>query len=503
MADGSTVLPQTSAAIRDVLLRDLRLAALATGLTDEPPTQPGTDWYLLAESVSRTCFIGVVNQASADRDRSVLTATGKPLDNIRVELGLPEVPASGSTGKLVPTIQGTTTIVNGTQFVLSNGLRGRVVGTYENPIQGDELDVETIDTGSTTNLAGGTVVRFASPPVNVAVEAKVSTGVPLTGGTDVETDDRKRQRILNTLRNKPAGGNWADIRQRVLDNFGAVSDCYIYPALGGPSSAKAVPVKDFDPAANDFSRSITSATQQGVRAHLFSKLAIGNQNVIQASVDQPADFTLLVQIPASALSGGNGQGWTDQIPWPSLEVADGGSVAITSVGGNDDVITVDAATTTAPIAGQTHIAWWSSVDRLFYTALVVSQTGGTGAWVLTLDRPLRGKGGASPQAGDFISPGAANLAKYGTSWVKTFGALGPGQNTSDPNRLPRSLRRPFVTDEDRSDITTTALTALTTKHPEITNITFGYAPVTEPTVPGSVDTGPAILIPRRFGIYEI
>lgn len=503
MADGDIVLPKNSAELRDSFLRDIRLAAIDTGLVTEPPTQPGTDWYLLGESVSRQVMIGLANQAIADLDRSALTATGSSLDRIRLELGLPEVAAAGSTGKILPTILGTTTIVNGSEFVLPNGLRGKVVGTYVNPAQGDELDVAAIDVGSGTNLGAGQVVRFVSPPVNVAVEAKVSTGSPLTGGTDVETDDRKRQRILNTLRNKPAGGNWADIRQRVLDNFGAVQDCYIYPALGGPSSAKAVPVKDFDLATNDFSRSITSATQQSVRALLFSKLAIGNQNVIQASVDQPADFTLLVQIPASALSGGNGQGWTDQVPWPSLEVGDGGNVTITAVGGNDDVITVDAATTTAPIAGQTHIAWWSSVDRAFYTALVVSQTGSSGAWVLTLDRPLRGKGGASPQVGDYISPGAANLAKYGASWVNTFRALGPGQNTSDPNRLPRSLRRPFVTDEDRSDITTTALTALTTKHPEITNISFGYAPVTEPTVPGSVDTGPAILVPRRFGIYEI
>lgn len=496
-------LPNNSAELREVFLRDLRLAAIDTGITVEPPTQPGTDWYLLAEATSRHAMIGVGNQALSDRDRSVLTATGTALDNIRKELGLPEVTASGSTGKILPTILGTTTILGGTEFVLPNGFRGRVVGTYENPVQGDELDVESIDVGSTTNLGPGVVVKFVTPPVNVATEAKVSTGSPLTGGTDVETDERKRQRILNTLQNKPAGGNWADIRQRVLDNFGAVQDCYIYPALGGPSSAKVVPVKDFDLSTNDFSRSVTSATQQSVRALIFSKLSIGNQNVIQASVDQPADFTLLVQIPASALSGGNGQGWTDQVPWPALEIADGGTVTITAVGGNDDVITVDAATTTAPISGQTHVAWWSSVDRTFYTALVIGQSGSSGAWVLTVDRPLRGKGGASPQVGDYISPGAANLGKYGTSWVNTFRALGPGQNTTDANRLPRSLRRPFVTDEDRSDITTTALTALTTKHSEITNIAFGYVPVTEPTVPGSVDTGPAILIPRRFAIYEI
>ena len=238
-----------------------------------------------------------------------------------------------------------------------------------------------------------------------------------------------------------------------------------------------------------------------LEAELWAKLPIGNQNVVQASVDQPADFTLLVEIPASALSGGNGSGWIDQVPWPALEVADGGNVAITAVT-SDDVFTVDAATTTAPIDGQTHVAWWSSADRKFYTALVTSHTGSTGAWVLTLDRPLRGRGGTFPQVGDYVSPAATNSGKYGTSWVNLFRDLGPGENTADPNRMPRSLRRPFVTDEDRSSITTTALTSMVQRHPEITNIAFGYAPVTAPTVPGSVDTGPAVLVPRRFGVYE-
>lgn len=501
MAD--IVLPRNSAELREKFLRDLRLAAIDTGVTVEPPTQPGTDWYLLAEATSRQALIGLGNQALADRDRSVLTATGEALDNLRKELGLPEVAASGSTGKILPTILGTTTIVNGSEFVLPNGFRGRVVGTYENPIQGDELDVESIDVGSATNLGPGQMVRFVSPPVNVATEAKVSTGAPLTGGTDVESDERKRQRILNTLRNKPAGGNWADIRQRVLDAFGSIQDCYVYPALGGPSSEKVVPVKDFDLSTNDFSRVCTTSMLQSVRAELFSKLSIGNQNVIQASVDQLVDFTIKVEIPASALAGGNGQGWTDQAPWPPLEVGDSGNISITTVGGNDDVLTVDAVTSTAPLKGQTHIAWWSKADRAFYTALVVDQTGSSGAWILTLDRPLRGKGGAPPAGGDYICPAAANLAKYATSWINVFRQLGPGQNTTDANRLPRSLRRPFVTDEDRSDITATALTTLVQRHPEITNIAFGYSPVTSPTVPGSVDTGPSILVPQKFGVYKL
>jgi hypothetical protein len=177
-------------------------------------------------------------------------------------------------------------------------------------------------------------------------------------------------------------------------------------------------------------------------------------------------------------------------------------VTITTVT-SDTNITVDAQTAVAPIASQTTIAWWSSVDRKFYTALVTGSSGSAGAWVLTLDRPLRGKGGASPQVGDYICPAAQNLDKYGTSWVDLFRSLGPGQNTQDNDLLPRSLRRPFVSTEDRQAITTTALTSMVQRHPEITDIAFGHSPTTTPTVPATVDDAPSVLVPRRFAVYMI
>jgi hypothetical protein len=503
MAEGDIVLPKNSAELRDAFLRDIRLAAIDTGIVEEPPTQPGTDWFLLGEASSRLALQAMAGVLVSDRDRSIITATGSSLEQQRQAAGLPELPAAGSSGKLIPDILGSTTIVNGSGLVLPNGLRAQVVGTYVNPQPLDEIDIEAIDVGAATNLAAGEVVRFVSPPINVGVEAKVSSGSPLTGGTDAETPEALRQRLLNASRNKPAGGNWADIRGIVLDNLGSVQDCYVYPALGGPSTCKVVPVKDFDVANNDYSRSVTSSTLESVRSLLFARLSIGNQNVVQAAADELRDVTILVELPESSLSGGNGQGWTDQVPWPQLEVADANDVMITSVA-SDSNITVDAETSTAPIPGQTTIAWWSIPDRKFYTALVTAVSGSAGAWVLTLDRPLRGKGGAGPQASDYICPAAQNLGKYGSSWIDLFRAFGPGQNTSDNDLLPRSLRRPFVSTEDRSSLTSTALTSMVQRHPEITDIAFGHiSGSTVPTVPATVDDAPNVLVPYRFAVYPI
>lgn len=494
--------PSGSAELREKFLRDLRLAAIETGIIAEPPTQPGTDWYLLAEADSRLALVGLAGLSSADQDRSVLTATGSALKDLRDAYGLPEVPAAGATGKIVPTIFGLTTILSGTQFVYPNGFRGEVVGVYVNPTQGDEIDVRAIDVGSGTNLPGGSVVRFVSPPTNVAVEAKVSAGAPLSGGTEEETDARLRQRILNTLRNRPAGGNRGYIRQIILDKFGATQDVYVFSALGGPASVKVVPIKDFDPSIGDFSRTLSAAALQVIRGELQASLPVGVQTIVQASADQAASFTLRVQIPASSLSGGNGSGWTDSYPWPALETADAGKVTVTTAT-SDRVIRVSANTATPPVETQTNIAWWSTVDRKFYTALVIDATGSAGAWDLTLDKPFRGRNGLSVQVGDYISPAAQNLNKYGESWITLFRALGPGENTADADRLPRSLRWPSVNDEDRSSVTTTALTSMVSRHPEITDISFGSAPTTTPTVPGSVDTAPNVLVPSKFAVYPI
>jgi hypothetical protein len=497
-----TYVPKDSAELRAQWLQDVALAAEETDV-EAPPVEPGTDWYLQAEADSQLAFIGIQNIALAAEDSNVLTAVGAALDQIRLAQGIPEVEETGSSGKIVITVTGSTTIPNETQLKLANGLRIKTVGTVVSPSDQQAIDVTAIDVGALTNAAGGSEVTFVSAPANVAAKAIVSYEFPLEGGADIEDDERKRDRILNTLRNKPAGGNWAYWRQFVLDEFGFVQDCYVYPAPGGPSSQLIVPVRKFDIANNSYSRAPSSALLQAIRNAIQADANTGIETVVRAADDEAADFTLLVELPASTLAGGNGQGWTDPTPWPALEAGDSNTVTITAVNASNDVITVDAVTAVAPVNGQTHIHWWSPTDRKFYgPALVVTATGATTAWVLTLDRPLVGKDGVGPAAGDYISPSAQNIQAYGDSWVALMGELGPGEVTEDANRIPRAVRHPFAADEDPYSITNAALAQMTRKHVEIIDLEFGYAPTTSPTVPASVDDPPAVLTPRHFAIYE-
>lgn len=503
MADlvGEQYIPTSAALLRDQILSDLRLGALAEGLP-EPPIKRGTDNYNIATAQANISIIGLQNQRIQNENSSILDARGKALDKVREEEGLPEAGQAGSTGKIRPTITGGTTIVAGQVLITGSGTRLEVVGTYVGPVDGDEIDVRSIDKGKHTNAKGGEEVRFISPPPNVATNAIVSYSSPLTGGVDAESDERKRRRILNKRQSGPAG-SWGHIRELVLNADASIEDCYVYPALGGPSSVKVVPVRAMDPSTNEFTRTCTAGQLLNARKAIFEKLPDGVELVVQASVDQSVDFGLELQIPSASLIEGGGGGWTDPSVWPTLVGADNGRVTIDAVALNGSQITVSANTTTAPVGLNTNIAWWSGVDKKFYTSLVTVATGAAGAWVLTLQTPFRDSNGDPCQNGDFISPAAENIIAYGDAWVELFQTFGPGENSASASVTDRAFRHPRVTVEAPANWADVLTCALSDSHPEITNIEREYASATAATIPASIDTGPSILVPGNFGVYPL
>lgn len=495
---GVPFVPSTMEEIRDAILTDYRLEALKTSSVD-PAVQPGSDNWWWATSHAGIGMLGFSNIGLSVDAITPLNATGNDLEDWRVSLGLPEVKPSPSTGKIVLTVTGTSTVNDGEPLILPNGLRIAVVGTWPGVVDGDEIDVQAIDTGSATNLDGGTEVRFVSAPTNVNQTAKVSQGSPLRGGTDAETEDRKRLRILNAIANKPGGGNWADMRETALEALGSVQDCYVFPALGGPASVKVVPVPDFDPDNAVFTRALSTAALAIVRNAIFAKSPDGVEIVVEAAVNQSADVAIKVTLPSASLAGGNGQGWLDQAPWPP----DATKVTVTGVAAGGGTITVDAASTTAPIPGQTHVMWWSPVDQRFRTFLVIGVGGSPGSRVLTLDKPAVAGDGTVVANGDYISPACVNAEAYGTSWVNAMRALGTGENTSDANRTPRALRHPYVADERPSSLSFVTLQNFRADHAEISDIDWAFRSATTPTVPGTVDVAVNILVPRHFGLYRM
>lgn len=484
---------------RDRYLRDLRLTAIDDGFDDIPVT-PGTDNWIHAAATAEAVGVALANVAIADSNSDELTAEGEALDAKLVSLGLPLIEPTGSAGKIKIEVTGTTTINAGEQLLLPNGLRLQTVSTTIAPSDGDEIDVQAVDTGPETNAVAGTEVRWVVAPANVGEIATVSVGEPLTGGTGEETDERKRARIRNYRENRPAGGNWGQVREISLNASGAVQEAYSYPAVGGPSTGKTVPTRIYDRDNFDFSREPSSTTINIVKGSIQTSFPIQTENIVQPPNDTAVNVALGVTIPNSVSAGGDGTGWVNPQIWPTLVGGDSGRVTVTSYTGV--TLTVTAATTTAPVDLQTQVSWWSPTTMKFYTATVVSHSGGTGAWVLTLDKPLVDDTGAIPATGDFISPAAVNIEKYGVTWLDIMEIIGPGEMVgSSDSRFNRSRRHPYVNNEFPANLDQAFYNRLQNEHKEMSGVSEKYASANTPTVPATIDLPPNIFVPQHFGIY--
>lgn len=501
--DTNTIyVPASAEEIRDAWLTDYRLMMIQAGVAN-PAVQPGSEAFIRATAIANTVLGLYANiEISAD-DTSELTATGTALDAIRESLGLLDVGAAGASGKLLVGVVGASAVLfaDGTEFVLPNGLRGSVFGS-QSKSNGQSLDVKMIDTGEDSNATAGTKVRWISPPLNVLAEAEVDVD-GLTGGTDPESDERKRERILNRRRNLPAGGNWSHLVELSEASTGSVQKCFVYPALGGPGSAKVVVTKSANLKTDtwDLSRELGTASVAVVENAIFAEAPQPAELVIQSAQELDTGVALSLTLPAQNSPGGKAIGWINSAPFPALVGGDAGKVTITNVTTDKKTITISAQTTTAPIDDETKISWWCADSGEVVTAIVDSHSGASGAWVLNLDKPLT-SGIFGATTGDYVSPGAHNIQAYANTWCGEMNKLGPGENTADQSRLPRARRHPYSESGWSAELTARQITNLMNAHSEITDAEYSLITPSSVTVPGSIDSAPYVRRLTHFAIYK-
>lgn len=491
--------PSGTAEIRDDILTDIVLEAANAGLTES--AKPGSDNHVLATGVAGCAALIHARLNSGEEAITPVDARGDDLLRFRDAYKLPILGKSLAAGKVVLEVSGTDTIPDGAVGTI-NGLRAHVVGTWEGVTDGDEIDILLDVPGSRGNAKPGAEFTFSNPPINVSPVAKVSGTQPITGGFDEETESRLRERVLNRYANVPGGGNWGQLREVAFNTSPAVQQAFVYPALAQGATAKVVVLAGFDRENYDYTRAISTTGTAMVRDKVHATISTSIDVTTQTAAAETVDVALSVTLPDSSLSGGGGNGWSDVVVWPLLVSQT--KVTVTSVT-TAGVVTCDADTTTSPVDGQTRIAWWSRNDMRFHSRLVVLSSGGTGAWVLTLDAPFVDSRGLTPSAGDYISPAADNISDYGTTWLDLMEDLGPGENTADAALIGngRSLRKPSQADGGpRIGLTVSQLNRIVARHPEFDDLSYGYRSLSTPTVPGAVETAPNVLTPGNFGIYK-
>lgn len=129
------------------------------------------------------------------------TAEAEFLDRWASVFGVYRKPATAAAGTVQLSFAAEPVDVpEGTVLQADAGAQYQTVGS---PTVAGVVEVEALLPGSNANLEAGDVLNFVSPIAGVDSAAEC---LGVSGGTDAETDDELRTRLLERARERPAGG---------------------------------------------------------------------------------------------------------------------------------------------------------------------------------------------------------------------------------------------------------------------------------------------------------
>jgi hypothetical protein len=514
-----TYFSKTASMCRDDILRTEKNGLIALGVPN-PNTGPGSDYYTRATAVGNELAVIHANNVLMADQHMPDTAAGTNLDRWLTLKGLSRRGAIGSYGNTSTQCSAASTSVPGTaQLTDGNGAIYQVAagGTYATGANGYVvIPVFAVTTGAATNHENGDALQWVNAPPSCGQQAVVGlVGYTdgLTGGFDseIDNDEPPRQRLLEVMANPPRSGNAADVAGWATQSTPQVQAGFVYPALGASLSPGASYVAVCGQAtvlgllsSTSKNRDLPVPMVTGIVApYIRGNYPENAQLVITTVANQQNDIALLLSLPPAptAAPPGPGGGWLDGTPWPS------------SVGGNACVVEgVTSATVflvnalTPPSPGVSHIAWLSPLDWQLYMAIVLSYTGTSGAYVITIDTPMIG---IAP--GGFIFPQSSNQLVYIAATLAAFAGLGPGEWSSSTSVLTRAFRHPRPTTAWPYALDGKFLKQIENSSPEVSGAEFITNFGTTPTVPSAITVDPTsglltsappnIWVPNNIGLY--
>jgi uncharacterized phage protein gp47/JayE len=145
-------------------------------------------------------------------EQHLLTYTGSGFRDATIAVGA--VAVTGQVGAVIAT---------GTQFLhVPTGNTYAATGNFTLAATAGQVGVASIAAGQSQNLLTGAPLLISSPPANVNAGAVVvSPGI--TDGTDAETNDQARARVLARIRQRVRGGTEEDYRQWAIESDPSVT----------------------------------------------------------------------------------------------------------------------------------------------------------------------------------------------------------------------------------------------------------------------------------------
>lgn len=218
--------------IRQRMLRD------AANLDPTAPQNVDSDLFIRSSATASAVF-GLYDFLSWQA-RQLLPDTADPeyLEQHCALRGITRKAATRATGTLTLTGQVGTVVPAGTQFKDTAGVLYRTTVSVTLAGSGDqataEAPCEAVEAGALPDVEGVSVTLLAAPSGVQTVGL-----LDLAGGTDVEGDAELLARLLEYMRDPPAGGTKEDYRRWAKEVSG-VSEAIVYPLRQGPGTVDIV-----------------------------------------------------------------------------------------------------------------------------------------------------------------------------------------------------------------------------------------------------------------------
>ncbi|MBI5598660.1 MAG: baseplate J/gp47 family protein [Deltaproteobacteria bacterium] len=218
-----------------------------------------------------------------------------------------------------------------------------------------DVTAQAVEGGSSGNLPASTSLTIQDPPAGV--DSSASNALAFTGGTDKEADADLLSRLLDIIRQPPAGGNESDYKQWALEVTG-VDAAYVYPLRLGLGSVTVVPLV----AGSGSSRIPTQTLVDSVTTHIDALRPVSVKIFqVLAPTAKTQAVTATIKV-ASGYTFSQVQPWVEDAITAYLNIMQPGEIlyksklerVISDVEGVDDrSLTVPAANVTPANSGST------------------------------------------------------------------------------------------------------------------------------------------------------
>ncbi len=238
------------------------------------------------------CFAGAVYLLyglvfELSRQRFTKYATGSYLDDDGEEWGVVRKSATFASGPV--TFTGDNGAVVPAGWIVANADRDQFAVDADITITGGigTGTVTALEPGSNSNTPEGSAIELVSPIAGVESDAVVASG-GITGGTDLESDDSLRDRILSKKRQQGLGGNENDWIVWTKNYQGLqITRVWVFPQYAGARTVGIFFTLDTLPVIIP-----TQTDIDAVKAYLDSFRPVGCIPVVYAPVPATVTFSI-------------------------------------------------------------------------------------------------------------------------------------------------------------------------------------------------------------------